>query len=254
MSSAFSALPGSPRWKVNDKMAKRKSKTKKPKIKGAKPIPTGGSDDAQTFGYSQERFERSCQQIYDGLEALIAEPAVYDKFYDLAGKGFQEAQKRAEEERWPVFDEDSKIDIGTDLPQAACVLLMFHDVYQESGGWATYENTLVIDEMRVDYDETISELRERVCDYYNFQGTEKEADLFTACMIHLKQHVKQIGKSRGRPVKFTDEKCILALKLYPEEHKKCNDSKSAWEKVAVLLSFEGKGESLRKACVRYNKK
>jgi len=148
--------------------------------------------------------------------------------------------------------------VSKDLPQAACILLMFYDVFQENQG--KFEEPIFDPEARIKYGAAISELREKVTEYYPSAGTGGEPDLFTICMFQLQKQFEQIkeaetksGKRRGRPKEFPDHDCAIALNLYAKEYKECKDSKSAWEKAACLLNFDGKGQSLRKACGRYRK-
>lgn len=249
---------------AESKTKKRKSK-KTNKNEGARPVPTEDSNGAPGPGYqlrqmqlTEERFERSCHQNYDDLLALRGRPNIYKEIVDFAAKGMAEAAKRKEGERWPLFDQD-QTNASKDLPQASCILLMFHDVFQENRG--KFEDTLITREMRIVHGAAISELREMVSGYYKYRGVEKEIDLFTICMVQLKKHFEQTiapklesDKPRGRPKDFSDDICVIASNLYVKEYSNGKDSKSAWEETASLLNFAGKGESLRKACQRYRKK
>lgn len=185
-----------------------KSKSKKIKTKGAKPVPCGDEPDPYYQRLAEDRYEQSCWQNHDELRALLEQPDTFKQIDELAGKGFKEAQKRKEDQRWPLFDSENKADVSKDLPQAACILLMFHDVFQELQGLADYENALITPELRVEYSEVISELREQMNDY---QGAEQEADLFTICMVCLKQQLSM--KKRKETEYDTDAKQNKSTKL-----------------------------------------
>lgn len=231
-------------------MAKRKSKkSKKSKFKGSKPIPTGNSDDAPSPGYqllqtrlADERFEQSCTQVYAELQALVSQAVTQKRFQQLADKGFQEAQERTEGQRWPLFDDTSEVsDVGSDLPQACSVLLMFHDVFQENQGWATHENALITPEMRIEDRAAISELRQQVSDYYYHKSGE--ADLLTTCMIHLKRHFDKVVKKRSLKPERTSEQEIRYTEIQCEkrtliigEKKVAVGSNKVWEFLKELCS------------------
>jgi len=174
-------------------MTKAKSKSKKAhKTKGAKPLPCGGEPadpgyQLQQWQLAEDRFERSCQNVYDELQILAAQSDVRDQLYSLADKGFKEAQKRKEGQRWPLFEHEA--DPSNDLPQAACILMMLYDHSQELRGDADYNRALITTKMRVEHGAVISELRDEVS-YYISQGYKEETNLFEICMLDLKEYMK----------------------------------------------------------------
>ena len=238
----------------------KKHKSKEVTSIGAKPIPCGGEPDPYQIALFQDRIKRDRQRIFQEIQGWFAEDDKRQQLYELADKGFQEAGGRRNNKRWGLLGNTKKAE--NDLPQAVCILLMFHDCYQERQGLADFEEPLISLEIQFKYKDVVSELRESVS--YCF-GPWDDVDLFMACMVQIrkcisvdfkkstqaskrtiKKEKKSMHKPRGRNPKYLQEKLKLALKSYNELIGKM-DSKAAWNKVAEMYDFPS-GEAARKPC------
>jgi hypothetical protein len=135
------------------------------------------------------QFEQDCQQNLHQLLIWKLDENKWNKLHELANKGFQEANERNRGKRWPILSVRKKIDISKDLPQAVCILFAFADFYQlklKLQSLEEYEKPLISAEMRIQFEDVISKLREDV--EYNFRP-QGEVDIFTKCMVEVKKYV-----------------------------------------------------------------
>jgi len=133
---------------------------------------------------AERQFEQDCQQNLHQLR-LWKRSDEWNKLHELANKGFQEANKRKRGKWWPFLDSIEETD-QKDLPQLVCILFAFADYYQQLQGLDEYEKPLISPEMRVEFEDVISELRKYVTFLF---GPEDEVDTFTRCMVEVKKYI-----------------------------------------------------------------
>lgn len=143
----------------------------------------------------ERQFEQDCEQNHDQLRHYRISDK-WNKLHELANKGFQEANKRNRGKRWPILSGRKKTDISKDLPQAVCILFAFADYYQQlEDVCIIYNKPWISPEMRVEFEDVISELREDVT--YSF-GPQDEVDIFTKCMVEVKKYIGTDIKKTAR--------------------------------------------------------
>jgi len=132
----------------------------------------------------ERQFEQDCQQNHDQLKRYRLS-GKWNKLHELANKGFQEANKRKRGKRWPILDSIEETD-HKDLPQLVCILFAFADYYQQLQDLGIYNKPWISPEMRVEFEDVISELRKYVTFLF---GPQDEVDIFTRCMVEVKKHI-----------------------------------------------------------------
>ncbi|MBW2647832.1 MAG: hypothetical protein JRE23_17010 [Deltaproteobacteria bacterium] len=150
---------------------------------------------------AERQFEQDCQQNLHQLR-LWEISDKWNKLHKLANKGLQEANKRNRGKRWPILNSIEETD-HKDLPQLVCILFAFADYYQQLQGLDEYEEPLISPEMRVEFEDVISELRKYVTFLF---GPEDEVDTFTRIMVEVKKGIGTDAKKTGKRKKNCAEK------------------------------------------------
>jgi len=173
-------------------MAKRKSR--KPEEQHEYPAHLLPCDEAPDPGWlleqsrlAGERLERDLRQAYNELYGIIVNTDSRKQLLVLADKGFLEAKDRPEDERWSILTKPESVDVERDLPQAACILIVFHDDYQEKCGLIL--EPILSPKMRLKHGPMIQELR-TVLTCCLQTGEDREIDPVTACMIAMEGHLQ----------------------------------------------------------------
>jgi len=156
---------------------------------------------------AERQFEQDCQQNLHQLR-LWKRSDEWNKLHELANKGFQEANKRKRGKRWPFLDSTEETD-QKDLPQLVCILFAFADYYQQLQGLDEYEKPLISPEMRVEFEDVISELRKYVTFLFGPED-EVEVDIFTRCMVEVK---KDIGADAKKTVRKKTQNAMSKRKI-----------------------------------------